>query len=80
MRRIQVIWLNLKCAIEVCEARDVKGLYAKAGKGDITNFTGMTSPYKEPNNPNLAIDTGLTGISDTHALLVKFLNNYELSF
>ena len=44
--------------IEVCEERDVKGLYQKARKGEIKNFTGISSPYEAPANPELSIDTG----------------------
>ncbi len=43
--------------LEVCEARDPKGLYAKARRGDLANFTGIDSPYEPPENPDLRIDT-----------------------
>lgn len=43
--------------LEVCEERDVKGLYAKARGGEIDNFTGISDPYEEPENPELTIDT-----------------------
>jgi len=43
--------------LEVCEARDVKGLYAKARKGEIKGFTGIDSPYEAPENPYLSIPT-----------------------
>lgn len=43
--------------LEVCEARDVKGLYEKARKGEIDNFTGISDPYEPPENPELDIDT-----------------------
>ena len=43
--------------IEVCETRDVKGLYAKAMSGAIKNFTGVSSPYEPPENPELRINT-----------------------
>lgn len=46
--------------IEVCEERDVKGLYERARKGEIKNFTGISSPYEPPTNPELSIDTGAT--------------------
>ncbi len=47
--------------VEVCEQRDVKELYAKARSGEITNFTGISSPYEVPQNPDITIDT--TGIT-----------------
>ncbi|MCH2435333.1 MAG: sulfate adenylyltransferase subunit CysN [Candidatus Poseidoniaceae archaeon] len=43
--------------IEVCEQRDVKGLYAKARAGELPNFTGISSPYEAPKNPEIRIDT-----------------------
>lgn len=43
------------CPLEVCEARDVKGLYKKAREGKIKNFTGISSPFEEPENPDLVI-------------------------
>lgn len=47
-----------QCPIEVCEQRDVKGLYKKARAGEVKEFTGISSPYEEPLAPELAIDTG----------------------
>ena len=46
------------CPIEVCEARDVKGIYRRARAGEIHDFTGISSPYEEPHNPELVVDTG----------------------
>ena len=45
------------CPIEECERRDVKGLYAKARRGEIKHFTGISSPYEAPENPEIRIDT-----------------------
>ena len=47
----------ISCPLEICEQRDVKGLYAKARKGEIKNFTGIDSPFEEPENPELVINT-----------------------
>jgi adenylylsulfate kinase len=44
--------------IEICESRDVKGLYKKARAGQIANFTGISSPYEVPENPELTVNTG----------------------
>ncbi len=49
----------VKCDIEVCKRRDPKGLYAKALSGEIPEFTGVTSPYEEPQNPDLVVETDL---------------------
>ena len=46
-----------RCSIDVCEERDVKGLYKKARAGEIKDFTGISSPYEEPESPELIIDT-----------------------
>jgi adenylylsulfate kinase len=46
-----------KCAIEVCEERDVKGLYRRARAGEISEFTGISSPYEEPGAPELVLQT-----------------------
>ncbi|WP_421987367.1 adenylyl-sulfate kinase [Roseivirga sp.] len=45
------------CPLEVCEERDVKGLYKKAREGKIKNFTGIDSPFEKPKNPNLVLKT-----------------------
>ena len=50
--------------LEVCEARDPKGLYKKARAGIITEFTGISSPYERPESPALSLDTGGTSIND----------------
>jgi len=46
-----------RCPIEVCESRDIKGLYRKARAGEIAEFTGISSPYEEPSHPDLVLDT-----------------------
>ncbi len=52
----------VKCDLEVCKRRDVKGLYAKAIAGEIKNFTGISSPYEEPQQPEIVVET------DVHTL------------
>ncbi len=47
-----------RASVDVCESRDVKGLYARARAGEISHFTGISSPYEEPENPELVVDTG----------------------
>lgn len=51
------IEIYVRCPLEVCEKRDVKGLYKKARAGEIVEFTGISSPYEEPEDPDLTIDT-----------------------
>lgn len=50
------IWC--RCSLDICEERDVKGLYKRARAGEIPEFTGISSPYEEPDNPELILDTG----------------------
>jgi adenylylsulfate kinase len=52
----------VKCPIEVCEARDPKGIYKKARRGDIARFTGISDPYEAPENPDLVLETDKFGI------------------
>lgn len=47
----------VKCSIEECMRRDIKGMYRKALAGEITGFTGVDDPYEEPPNPELILDT-----------------------
>ena len=53
-----------RCPLDVCEQRDVKGLYKKARQGLIAEFTGISSPYQEPLSPDLVIDTSATSLDD----------------
>ncbi len=50
--------------LEVCEARDVKGLYAKARRGEIANFTGISDPYEAPTQAELVVDTSKTSVDE----------------
>lgn len=52
------IEIYCKASLDVCEQRDVKGLYKKARAGEIKAFTGITSPYEAPENPEIVIETG----------------------
>ncbi|MEJ2610551.1 MAG: adenylyl-sulfate kinase [Candidatus Thiodiazotropha sp.] len=47
----------IDCPLEICESRDVKGLYRKARSGEIPNFTGISSPYEPPTKPEITIQT-----------------------
>ena len=64
--------------IAVCERRDVKGLYKKARAGQIAEFTGISSPYEEPENPELAIDTGMVDVAECVGQVVNLLVKQEL--
>lgn len=53
--------IYLKCRVEICEQRDPKGNYARAKRGEITEFTGISSPYEQPFEPELILDSELLG-------------------
>ena len=59
--------------LEVCEQRDVKGLYAKARAGEINNFTGISAPYEVPERPDFRIDTSVTGLDESASLLTDLI-------
>ena len=61
----------VNCPIEVCESRDVKGLYRRARNGEIKNFTGIDSPFENPIKPNLEIKTDINSIEYCHNQLVE---------
>lgn len=56
--------------LEVCEQRDVKGLYKKARAGEVKNFTGITSPYERPSNPDIVIETDKTSVEASLEVLM----------
>ncbi|MBQ6370088.1 MAG: adenylyl-sulfate kinase, partial [Firmicutes bacterium] len=70
------IEVYVSTSLEECEKRDVKGLYEKARKGEIPNFTGIGSPYEPPENPEITIDTGGKTIEESVAQLLKALEQY----
>jgi adenylylsulfate kinase len=61
------------CPLEVCEQRDVKGLYKRARSGEVRNFTGISSPYERPQNPDITISTHLQNASESLTLLLDFV-------
>jgi len=63
------------CAdIAICEQRDVKGLYRRARAGEIKNFTGISSPYEEPVNPEINVDTGTQSIEECVDEVISLLH------
>ena len=61
--------------LETCEIRDVKGLYKKARKGEIKDFTGVSSSFESPVNPDLVLDTENKSINEIGDTLVSVLIN-----
>ena len=65
-------------SLNVCESRDVKGLYKKARAGEIKNYTGINSPYESPINPELSVPTGEYSIKDSVDLVLDYLSRKML--
>ncbi len=61
----------VNCPLEICEQRDVKGLYKKVRKGEIKNFTGIDSPYEPPEHPDVEIKTNENTVKQSIKDLVK---------
>ena len=61
----------VKASYEACEKRDVKGLYAKAARGEIQHFTGKDGSFEPPQNPNLTLDTEVLAIEDAAIELLE---------
>ncbi len=59
--------------LEVCEQRDVKGLYAKARAGEISNFTGISAPFEEPSSPELDVPTHTMSIEEATHMVVSYV-------
>lgn len=60
--------------IEECERRDVKGLYARARRGEVKNFTGISAPFEAPQHPALSLDTSKLSLEESVVQLLQLLN------
>lgn len=60
-------------SVETCEGRDVKGLYEKARKGEIPEFTGISAPYEEPAKPEVVLDTNTQTVEESVTELIRYL-------
>ncbi|CAI8050814.1 Adenylyl-sulfate kinase [Geodia barretti] len=61
----QFLEVYVRCSLAECEKRDVKGMYAKARRGEITKFTGIDDPYEEPDSPDMLLDTEHETLQET---------------
>ncbi len=68
-------FIEIHCAadLSVCEERDTKGLYAKARAGEIKEFTGISSPYEAPEQPELNINTGTNSLDSCVEQVIGYL-------
>ena len=69
----EFIEVYIDTPLSVCEERDVKGLYAKARSGEIPNFTGISSPYESPENPEIRIDTTKQSPEEAANQIIEFI-------
>ena len=67
------IEVHVDCPVEVCEQRDVKGLYKKARAGEIKEFTGISAPYEAPNSPELTIKTSQQSVEESAMQILRHL-------
>lgn len=65
--------VHVATPLDVCEERDVKGLYRRARRGEIKNFTGIDDPYEAPLNPELVLDTSCVGLDDAVEQILRAL-------
>ena len=68
----------VKASVEVCEERDVKGLYAKARSGEIKEFTGVSDPYEPPENPELVLETETQSPEESAQQILAYLEERGL--
>ncbi|MFZ2311747.1 MAG: adenylyl-sulfate kinase [Methylobacter sp.] len=72
------IEIHCFCPLTVCEQRDVKGLYKKAREGEIKDFTGISSPYEEPEKPDLKIDTSRLTLEESIQMVISLLRSRNI--
>ena len=68
--------VHVAASVETCESRDVKGLYQKARKGEIPEFTGISAPYEAPERPELVLDTNRQSVEESVEGLVAYLEKH----
>ncbi len=69
----------MKCDVEVCIRRDPKGLYAKALSGEIPQFTGISAPYEEPQNPEIIVESDVQSVDEIVEQILDELVKRELT-
>ncbi len=68
-----IVTVYINTPIEVCEQRDVKGLYKKARAGELKNFTGIDSPFEPPINPEITVNTAELSIEESARLILEYV-------
>jgi len=68
--------VHVNAGLDACERRDLKGLYRKARKGEIREFTSISAPYEEPENPELVVDTESNSIEDCIEAMARYIDRH----
>lgn len=71
----EFIEVYCKCSLDECERRDVKGLYKKAREGKIAQFTGLTSAYEPPKNPDIVLETDSEMLAESVAKIMSLISS-----
>ncbi|MCD6337365.1 MAG: adenylyl-sulfate kinase [Candidatus Marinimicrobia bacterium] len=69
----QFVEIFVDCPLDICEQRDVKGLYTKARKNEINDFTGISSPYEAPECPEISVNTGVQSPEESTKIVIDYL-------
>jgi len=75
-RTSDFVEVHVSCPVEVCEARDPKGLYKKARAGEIPNFTGIDAPYEAPETPELVVETNVYDVGACVDQVLSYLRQH----
>jgi adenylylsulfate kinase len=75
----QFVEVYVNCPVEVCEQRDVKGLYAAVRRGEIKSFTGIDAPYEEPLDPELTCFTDRESVDISTSKILAYLDKREIA-
>lgn len=73
VKDVNFVEIYINTSLEVCERRDVKGLYKKARAGKIKNMTGISAPYEVPSNPDIEIKTETESINDAASKIIDYI-------
>ncbi len=77
LKQDEFIEVYIKCPLCECEKRDPKGIYKKAKKGEIKEFTGITAPYEEPVSPEIVLDTDRSTVDQCVQAVLNYLAKHE---
>lgn len=70
--------IYVRCSLDVCKRRDPRGLYRRAEAGEIKDFTGVSSPYQEPERPDIVLDTDLMTVEECVEIVIHKLREYQI--